>query len=61
MLTREHATTVRALASLARFVPQRMRAEHLIGKAEAVALEIERAVEMHEQVTAAFAEPTEVR
>lgn len=48
MLTREHATTVRAPASLAKHAPQRMRAAHLIGKAEAVALEIERAVELAE-------------
>lgn len=61
MLTRDDARTVRALASLARHVPQKMRAAHLAKKGEALAAKIVREVELAEEVIAAFAEPTEGR
>ena len=57
MLTRDDARTVRALASLARFAPQQMRAAHLIGKAEQLAARIEREAELAEEGLEAFASP----
>lgn len=43
LITRQDATLVRALASLAKFAPQRMRAAHLVEKSEELAQRIEQA------------------
>jgi len=59
MLTRDDALTVRALASLARFAPQKMRAAHLARKGEELADRIEREALLRAEVMRAFSESVE--